>query len=140
MIKTKLMLCAESVVRDVDTNTVSAFNLIEEISAPGFPLFVPKLTVLAILERDAADPTAPSAELVMTIDGLQLHKSPVRVEFQDKLRTRAIITYGGVPIPKPGPLIIEMQVAGGETTQVSIAVRLIGTPPISAKQQDPAPK
>jgi hypothetical protein len=137
MIKTQLMLCAETVLRDAETNTVSAINLIEEIPSPGFPLFVPKMTVMMLLERQATDSATPAAELKMTLDGMDLHRGPVRIDFQDKLRSRVIVTYNGIPIPKPGLLKLEMAVTGGETTSVKVLVSLIGTPTISTRQQEP---
>jgi hypothetical protein len=43
MIKPILTLCAEGVVIDRETNNVSVFNILEQLSSPGFPLFIQKL-------------------------------------------------------------------------------------------------
>ena len=50
MIQLKLLLCAQGVVRDADSNNVSAFNILESIQAAGFPMFIQQLDILALLD------------------------------------------------------------------------------------------
>ena len=49
------MIIAEGVVRDVDTNLISILNIMDELTAEGFPLFGNKLSALTTVERTEAD-------------------------------------------------------------------------------------
>ena len=129
------MLAAEGVVRDAESNLVSVFSILEEFTAPGFPIFVPKVCVLTVLERSEADPPQPRAELRITLEDQEIHKAPVRVDFQDKLRTRMIVTYAGVALPNPGILKIEMLIDGVSVNSVIVRVLLIGKAVIDVKQK-----
>lgn len=104
MLTGKYMLVAEGVVRDADTNTISVHNIIEEITAEGYPLLVQKITTLAVVERTSADSAECQLTLKVHLGDLETAQSPVAVRFSDKMRSNVIVRIHGLVIPSPGLL------------------------------------
>lgn len=106
MIKTKLALCAEKVIREVGSNKISLINILETINSPGFPLFIPELACLFITERSQEDPNILSCTIRISLDGKELNRMPGKISYEDKLLNRFILRMNGLVIPKPGTLRI----------------------------------
>lgn len=106
MIKTKLALCAEKVIREVGSNKISLINILETINSPGFPLFIPELACLFITKRSQKDPNILSCTIRISLDGKELNRMPGKISYEDKLLNRFILRMNGLVIPKPGTLRI----------------------------------
>src|SRR5215216_1444185 len=98
MIRSTLAVCAESIVRDSETNNISVFNIIEELRAPGFPIVFPKLSTLFVLERDKEDPSHVEGTVIIRLDEKELAQAAINGDFENTLRTRIILTAQGVVI------------------------------------------
>ncbi len=114
MIESKLVVCAESVVRDGDTQAVSVFNIIEEIGAPAFSLSIPKLSCLFVVERDVADPEQLDGVVTVTLAGTLLEHFVVPIDFERQRRTHLIVVLQGFILHEPGLLKIALLVQGRE--------------------------
>lgn len=125
MIQLKLAVCAESVVRDAETNTVSVFNIIEDISTSSFPVGIPKLSALFMLERSARDPERVDCLVTLTRDDQEIGRVTIEGDFGGKLRTRVILFAQGVIIDEPGILTIALTVSGEAMGAWHIPVRMI---------------
>lgn len=134
MIRLRYTLCAEKIVRDADSNMVSAFDIVEEIQSPGFPRLVIRLMAILVLERDPGDPQRPPAEVVLSLNGKEIHKAALNVDFQGVNRTRAIVTLGGLVLTEPGQFKISYFVAGQPIASNDIPVTQIGAPPVEISQ------
>jgi hypothetical protein len=99
-----LMVCSEAVSRDAETNTISIFTIFENFNSPSFPLLIPKLVVFNLFERVSDDPQIFDCTVRVLINELQLHEVPIRINFEDKMKSRTILTVGGLLIPNPGIL------------------------------------
>ena len=126
MIRTQYAICAERVVRDANSNTVSIFEVVEEIQSPGFPRLVPMIMAVWVLERDAGDPQQPPAALRLIHNGAELHRTDLTVDFQDVNRTRAFVRLGGLVLPGPGTLRFSFLLDGEERAFYNIEVRQVG--------------
>ncbi|MCI0695140.1 hypothetical protein L0337_24415 [candidate division KSB1 bacterium] len=102
MIHSKLMLFAENIIRDTQTNKISAINIIEEFSSLGFPLFMARFYVLNLLEREKEDDQTISFLLKIFLNEDELTSLDIHADFQDKLRNRSIVTINGLVLPNPG--------------------------------------
>lgn len=109
----KLIACAESVVTDAQTNVVSFFNLIEELSAPNVPFAVSRITCVVLLERLQVEPAIATVRLVARNNGVELFSQIVNVNFQDKLRTRVLGIVGGMVVNAPGVVTFSAYDAAG---------------------------
>ena len=123
MIKCRVAVLGESVVRDVSTNNISVFNILERVAAHKFPIAIPKVVALFMLTREGGDSEAPECLMGITISGEELNRYPINVNFQGKLLHRMIVEVGGLVIPKPGimrtSIIIEGQEAGSWELEVA---------------------
>lgn len=115
-------MCAESVVRDAETNTVSVFNMIDELGATGMPAGIPKLSALFVLENTTIEQAPLDGHVTFTLDGKELNKIPVKVDFQDKFRTRVIVVIEGIVLQEYGVLTVSLDVEGQPGGQWDIRV------------------
>jgi hypothetical protein len=120
MYRNTLALCAESVLLDQQTNNVSLINVVEEITPDEFPVVMPRVSWLFIFERDPSDDPQPPVAFVVRLGGRELLRVPVEVNFEDKMRNRAMLAMSGLPIASEGVLEGELTLGG-----VAVTVRTI---------------
>ncbi len=130
MIKPKLAVCAESVVRDAETNAVSVFNILEEIGASMFPVTVPKLSTLFLLERGVDDPEVLECAMTLSLGENELGSFVGPVDFQGERLTRLIIVIQGVVLPEPGTLTTSLLSNGQELGSWQIQVHQVEQPQV----------
>jgi hypothetical protein len=98
----RLLLCGQNLIRDADTNNVSVINIFEGMIAQGFPLLMPTFAFLTILERENGDPRIHEGRFDIRLGDTVLVAGPMRVDFQDKPRTRTMLRVAGLVINAPG--------------------------------------
>jgi hypothetical protein len=104
MIHLRLALFAETIIRDAETNAMTIVNLIDNLTAPAFPMGLGKLSVLFVMRRDDGDPRNASGVLTFELDAIELGQLPVSLDFEDKPQTRLMVVFQGLVIPAPGTL------------------------------------
>jgi hypothetical protein len=122
MITCKLALCAESVVRDVESNRMSIFNIFEGFKSHGFPIGFPKYACFFFLAREEGDNVTFEASLGFHLNESSLKDFPVNVNFEDKMNTRVVINVLGLVIPGPGILSTRLMYEGRELGRWDIKV------------------
>jgi len=95
MIRTKMACAALNVIVDRTTNMASLIDILEEIPAPTFPVLLPKLVVFWLLERDEGDPRETDGSVAFFSNGIEAHRYPVHLNFQELSRVRQMVTFGG---------------------------------------------
>lgn len=128
MIRSIIALCADGVVRDCETNHVSIFNIMEQIAVPGFPVFLPRFSVFNLLTREANDPSVHECELVISNNDAVIVTTPIRVDFQDKMRNRCTVVIGGLTIANPGRVTATLRSGGAQLSSYCIEVILTRPP------------
>lgn len=127
MIRSQLCLVAESVIRDADTNNVSVINILEGITAEGFPVLVQRLAFFALLERDASDTEQTSGQFTTTFNGKTLQEVKIDLNFQGKLKNRVTVNVRGLIIPEPGIITFSLTLSTGATASYAVeAIALSG--------------
>jgi hypothetical protein len=126
-------LAAKGVVRDVATNTISVFSILEQLGAAGFPFFIQEMAVLALWRRLEGEPQAFDLELIVRNNETQLHRAPVRVDFGTGRGHRTIINIQGLLVKEPGELTFLLLDA--TATYGSYVVTI--PPPEPASRQEP---
>lgn len=104
MLKPKLILCAEGVVVDSNTNTISLFSIIEEIVTTELPSILAKLSVISVMEREANDPEAYELIFRLNNNKKELWTTSVTANFNGKYRARNVVVINGIPVEEPGEL------------------------------------
>jgi len=126
--KTKLFLVCESAVIDRNTNNLSIFNILEEISAQGFPLIIPKLFVVYVLERKESEDASPEFNLRIIQEKKYLFDKTFTVNFQDKMRTRQLIELQGFTLTKSGHLTFRLNFRGKKFAEYSLIINALPGP------------
>src|SRR5262245_28088704 len=123
MIQPILVLVAETILLDQQTNAVSAINLIEEFSSPGYPLLVPRLSILSTLERDSLEDQGAVAQVDVLLGDTSIFHQEADISFNEgSLVSRLIFRFEGFVIQQAGTL--RVRVAVGETSAESVSIRV----------------
>jgi hypothetical protein len=112
MIRCILAVCAQQVIRDADTNTVSIISLIDEMQVLTLPAMLTSLDALFLLARDVNDSERPNLVLRVKLNDTAIHEFPLDADFQGKPRTRSFVRMGGLPVTGFGTLRIGVASAG----------------------------
>jgi len=128
MVQLKLVLCAESVIRDAETNNISVVNILEELGASAFPVVIPKLSTLFLLERTEDDPQQIDGTVIFVLDGEEIGRAAIQGDFEDKLRNRLILVAQGVGLGRPGTLSVTLVLNDRMMGAWNIIVRAINLP------------
>lgn len=118
MIRGKLLLCAEGVSIDRQSNNATIFNLIEQLNFKSLPVAYPKLVIFSLFERDDGDAETWDGEMLICINGAEVANPPIPVNFQGKRRSRNILTLGGLPITQPGKMEISIYEKGNRSIEI----------------------
>jgi hypothetical protein len=115
MTSIKLVLCANQILRDADTENVAIIGLYDGIASPGFPLLIQNFAALAVLERDpAVDAADVNGTFELRLGDTVLIHQDIQGNFRDKARTRLILRVDGLVIPAPGLLRVDVSFAEGQ--------------------------
>lgn len=103
------LLVSQMVIVDQASNSVSAINIIDEVRSPGFPLFIPSLSVLLVWEREDADNPGEDLQSVMriTLPG----EAPIVQRTNMRLtanRHRIVQMIHGVQVLREGQIVVEV--------------------------------
>lgn len=119
MIRVKACFVAEGVITDKDSGQVSAYSLVESIEAPSYPVVVQKIAFFCLWERTLADPALLRAEFTVLLDGKELVRQPVDIDFGSGLRNRCTIRLDGFAPERPGKFLFRLALPGHETAEWS---------------------
>ncbi len=104
MIKSKICFVAEGIIRDAATNGISAFNILEALIGEGFPLFIQKMNLFTLWERELNDPKKYDLVIEVKLDRKVLHSIKLQIDFEEKPRNRTFVSFNGILVPHPGNL------------------------------------
>ncbi len=130
MLKNRLILCGESVIRDAETNRMSVINLTENIAAQSFPAFIPKISVLGVFTREQGDAQRATLRLTGKIGTTELINTDCNLNFEDKTTTRFMVAILGFALIGPGKLVFTFFEAKKKLGSLEIPILLQGEPEI----------
>jgi hypothetical protein len=123
----RFVVCSALVSIDQRSNALSLFNLCEEFNIPAFPFAFPHMAVVALLTREANEPSEPAnVEMRFFLDAQEIFRTPIRLNFQQHLRMRFVVDVQAIVLPRPGSLRVVIQHDGVELGQWKIQVNSIG--------------
>jgi hypothetical protein len=135
----KLLLCAQGVVRDADSNNVSIFNVLESLHSVGFPLFMQQMDILALLERTPEESSQHDMRFRVAVEETELVSAHLAIDFEDKPRNRAMVHVQGLVVPNPGTLTVTAYLNDVEIGDYSIAVDRLEGPTVNVLQEPEGP-
>jgi hypothetical protein len=131
MIRSKLCFAAAAIIRDGESNIISAFNVFEGLVPTGLPLFLQQVSCFALWQRDDGDPQQVSGNFTATLDGDTLANARILVDFAGLRRSRSIVNMQGFVVPRSGVLQFRFVLETGATAEYSLD---IDPPPAVAAQ------
>lgn len=126
MLRCVLFLAAKGVVRDVTTNNISVFSILESIQGETFPFFIQELGVFAMWKRDPGDPAVHDLEFIIRNNDERYNAMKVKVEFGSGLSHRTTINIAGVVVQDVGYLSFEIR--AGDRVVASYVIDVIHRP------------
>lgn len=127
MLRSVVFFAAKGVIRDVVTNNISVFSILEAIQNEVSPFFVQELGVFAMWRRDPGDPSTYELEFVIRNNDSRFNAMPVKVNFGEGLAHRTTINVSGVVVHEAGKLTFEFR--HGEDVVASYAIDVSIQPP-----------
>jgi hypothetical protein len=108
--KLRFLVCAAAAIIDEVTKNISITSILEQLTAPTFPIAVP-ITVVANFVKTAAEPDIADIRLSFKIKGNPdpIWDHPVTLQFQGQLTTRLIVQVNPLIVPQRGRLIAEVK-------------------------------
>jgi hypothetical protein len=125
MLSSKLILCAENVIVDAQTNKVSIINILEDIVVESFPFYLPATTILNVLERQAYDSDIHHLTFTILLEGETLFIDEVKIKFKkNNLITRAILKLQDLSFEQGGVISFTVYSKGGEEELAKYQINL----------------
>jgi len=100
---------AETAIVDEVTRKVTLINVLSDMEAPDFPLFLPLIVVLAQFRRETAADGDFEGKLTIALSGEALTTESVRAEFRERNGASLLLRIGGLVLTKPGLLQITVE-------------------------------
>lgn len=117
-----ISLVAQTVVRDADNNAISVFEILEQITAVGFPLLVQNMVFFVLWEREEGEPGQRDAQLAIKLGEHDLFNHALELNFGDKLRLRSINRLKGLVLPAPDDLTFTIDAGAGIIASYTVSV------------------
>ena len=136
MYRVKYLFCAEGVVVDVQTNSVTVYSLVEEVRTMAFPVVIPKLAICCSMIRDPGDESQPRIILKLTLDDETIFMTNSMVNFSDKPGARIVVNLNGVKITKAGVLKYGVYLQDQMLGENEFRVSLMETPRLAPHRLD----
>jgi hypothetical protein len=120
--QTLFALASRSASVDTQSGLLSIFEVLESINAPQLPALLQEFVFITLLERADGEPDLHDGTIVLSLDGQVLHSQKMPIDFGKRKRSRLLVRLGGLEIPRPG--ILSVQIEGQDrAAQVEIESR-----------------
>jgi hypothetical protein len=135
-----IILCQTSSI-DTRTNSLSAFNVIDDLNLTSFPVFFPQLSLVVAFVKEPNEPNICQINLVVSIDDQQLSNVALQLNFQGRNHLRLDTTMQAFAIPRPGLVSFSVNFDGRNLGTWKVNAVLVGTQGgvLNAPQAAPRP-
>jgi hypothetical protein len=135
--RVQFALCAQTASIDRTTNRVSIFNVIDHLPVSSFPINIPAVTFVSVIESDRDGDTNVKGILEISTSKSLIFKTEVPINFTSNRLARVVINFQGVPVREPGPLTFRLTIPDEVTAETMF--RVINVTPKEAIQVAPPP-
>ena len=104
------------------------FSITDQLNTPVFPVAMPRLSIVGIFTREAADPGIVDLQLRLQIGEQQLFNGAININFLQQLSARNITEMRGLVLPNPGLLTVSLSYQDRVLGVWSINLVQIGQP------------
>lgn len=107
-----LTFVAQGVIRDAETNNVSAFQILEQLNSAAFPIFFHEVGFIAFLKKDPDGGDVEPLKFSVKNNKDVIHEMEVEANYRGLGKTRIVVSISGLVIPNPGTL--QFSLSSGE--------------------------
>jgi hypothetical protein len=106
VLKVRYIFLCEGASVDQFSNQVTAFQIIEDMTLPSFPMLIPKFAAVASLVKADDDPDEQVLAFRILLNGEEIVSQEIHPLFRGKEKTssRVVFNFGGLPLMAPGVL------------------------------------
>jgi len=104
MVSSRLILCAKSVVHDNTKNTLSVDTILENVASLTYPVELPEMDVLIVLDKEPDDANTYDYILRISVDDSNTIDLDGTINFSGQQKTRHVERIYNYTIPRPGNL------------------------------------
>src|SRR5689334_20609805 len=97
-------LFSESVIVDKGLGTVTIISVIDDLTAPSFPVLVPSLAALIAFSRSTSDSSDCNVVFKFMLEENLFLEHGVQVNMGDKLTARCFVKMNNIQLVKAGKL------------------------------------
>lgn len=130
-----MAVCASAALVDRFSNQLSIFNVLEQIAAPGFPIWIPQITFIVTLQREIQEPPRFQTRVQVLLGETLIAENAVAIDFENNLTARTIMTFQGLPINGPGEIAFRFLLPNNESATAYVPIIHI---PVAAPVQNAA--
>lgn len=134
MPRSVICLAAKGLVRDVETNTISVFGILEQLNPDALPAFIPEAGVF-VLWRRVGNEGPSDVTFVCRNNQLELARQVIRVDFENQQACRSLIGLRGMPVHEAGSVSFEFRQDGVD--QPLALYEIMITPPRARVESPP---
>ncbi len=135
MIRSKLCFAAAATIRDAETNLMSIFSLVEDMTFVGLPGVIANLSCVALWERDREDPDSVNGTFDLMLDRDPLAHADIRTDFAGTMRNRTVVNIGGIVISRSGTVHVRFTLQGGQIAEYYFQIN--APAPVAQVQNQP---
>jgi hypothetical protein len=121
--KCLLALCAEKIIRDIDSGLISVVNLLEDVTMLGLPGVISELSCVFLVEREPGDAERTNGSVLLTMGDEEILRGPIVVRFNGNPKFRQVLHIQGIIVPRPGVLRASLVVDDAELGAWEMTVR-----------------
>jgi hypothetical protein len=103
------LICCESIIRDAETGQITAYNVLDDITAVGFPILIPKFSIYFFSHREPDEPESLEVKLSIICNGKPLFNQQFKANFKSKLKNKSIILIKGIVVGEPSSLVVKVE-------------------------------
>ncbi|MEY4363706.1 MAG: hypothetical protein RLZZ24_1058 [Pseudomonadota bacterium] len=123
-------VAANRIIVDAKTSQISIIDLYEKLQTSGFPVVIPKLSLLFYVSRQKMDEPVCSPTLICQCgDEEPILTTVINVDFKDLDVTRVVVALDNFSIPKPGLLSATLKLGEREWGHLDLEVALGASDP-----------
>lgn len=109
MLKSIFMVACEKIIRHEDDRSTSVIGILDTLRAPVFPVSIPRVGILSLVEREPEDPERVEVKAwVERVNGERASIGSIPVDFNGKLRHRLMVNLVGLQIGGPGMVVFTL--------------------------------
>lgn len=100
--KVELIICAEKILKEANSDNVSVINLMEDFYAESYPAFISKAALLIVGVKESGDTDNFSLPIKVKNNDKDIVTGNVAVDFMGKEKSNTIVNITSLPIQEEG--------------------------------------